>query len=152
MIFRLISCLPLFACLAACDQPPAPEPPLGTSPEPQVEQPIAEPEPVPHAEPEPVPAAEPVVVTKKPAPALSKESPPEQRVTADRPSFEFDLRLPQELLDAIEPGETLELEPLLPAFFGRETESDIRLNGRLIESPEEDRLFDGAELKIEIRR
>lgn len=160
MTLRIASCLLLFFCLAACDQPEQAEqarapavPALSTSETP----PPAEPQPATAAQPAPVPAKkpapiQPATVTGKPATVLSRKMPEEQQVTARQPPFEVDLHLPQELLDALEPYEPLELEPLLPAFFGREPESGVRLNGRLIESPTEERMFDGAELKIEIRR
>jgi hypothetical protein len=144
---RILSSLCLLAVLTACDQSGSPDAPRGQA----SETPVALPVELPPPAPEPAPEPEPVVISKKPQPALSKKPEPEKRVTESQPPFEFDLRLPQELLDAVAPGETLELEPLLPAFFGRPTESNIRLNGRLIESPDEERLFDGAEVRIEIR-
>lgn len=150
---RFIPCLLLLACLAACDRAdgPASQAPAAPAETPAVSVPASAPAAEPAAALEPV--AEPAVVTdtKKPAPALSRKTPKPQ-LTARSAPIEYDLHLPQELLDAIESYEPLELEPLLPAFFGREAESDIRLNGRLLESPTEDRMFDGAELKIEIRR
>lgn len=157
MTRRLAPCLLLFVWLTACDQTPEPDSPSlpaapkVTAPAPPPEPPKDPPRPAPQPAPKPAPRP-PVTVTQKPAPALSRKVPEEQQVTPRQPPFEFDLHLPQELLEAVEPYEPLELEPLLPAFFGREAENDIRLNGRLIESPTEERLFDGAELKIEIRR
>lgn len=161
MTRRLAPCLLLFVWLAACDQTPEPDSPRVPAP-PRVENPSAAAPPT--AKPEPPPKPAPVLAPKPQAPAIVVKQPPEPKVplarkapedpqvTARQPPLELDLHLPQELLDAIEPYEALELEPLLPAFFGREDEEGIRLNGRLIESPTEERLFDGAELKIEIRR
>lgn len=144
MTLRLVTCLFLIAGLAACDPRQAPDAPPEPAPEVPVDQP-AEPQPAPESAPEPAP--QPVATTK-----LARPKPQRQEVAASPAPAEFDLQLPQELLEVVEPGEPLTLEPLLPALFGRHSESDIRLNGRLIESPTPDRMFDGAELKIEIRR
>lgn len=87
-----------------------------------------------------------VTPAKKPTPAANVRPEPEV--------FEvprLDLSVSQELLDALELGQPLPPEPLLPPLLGREAAQDFRLNGRLIMSDEEDRMFDGAELRLEFK-
>lgn len=145
MSVRVLCCLLLIAGLAACEQSTAPEAPPSAATQPAGEQ-LAKP-----LQPE-APAVQPVPVVVKPAPAALKTPDREQKATRVQPPFQVDLHLPPELLEAVEPGEPLKLEPLLPAFFDRPSERDFRLNGRLIESLTEDGAYEGAEFRIEIRR
>ena len=135
----------LAACLllTACDpsEPPRPvEPPVPTP---------STPAPVEPAESPSKPTAE-VPARKPAAPARRRAPEPEVPSIEDHPVL--DLSLPAELVESLEPGESPAANRLLPELFNRRVESDFRLGGRLIESQDEERLFEGAELTLEIRR
>lgn len=93
-----------------------------------------------------------------PSPAMAKvvrgSTEPAQRRPAEEEAElkPLDMSLPAELLEAIEPGEPLRLEPVLPSLFGHEIKRDYRLDGRLIEGSDGEHLVEGAELRLEIRR
>jgi hypothetical protein len=155
--------------------PPAPaesvEPMLADQP---AAAPVAEPVPAPK------PAAEPRRETraappdKAPVAASSKPKATEKPsskavakpVTKPKPRVEplppvkLDLRLPDELVQQLEPGEPLEKlperEPLLPPLFVEKPAEPgpYQLNGRLITNDRDDDYWDsveGAELQIEFR-
>lgn len=82
--------------------------------------------------------------SRAPAQALSAEEEAELKP--------LDMSLPAELLETVEPGEPLRLEPVLPSLFGHEIKRDYRIDGRLIEGSDDEHLIEGAELRLEIRR
>lgn len=92
----------------------------------------------------------------KPPATSSSKAPAKTKAPAQAklevPKLELDLHLHEEMLEPIELGEPLPPTQLLPSLFGNKAQSDFRLNGRLINSEEEDKLFDGAELSFEFRR
>lgn len=155
--------LALALVLSGCEEtaaPPqaAPEPaePAPTPTTQEVEEAPAPPESSPPARKPPASRiAAPVVPSSPPTVAVvpgSKgrtQTPPAEDETELRP---LDLSLPEELLEAVEPGESLQLEPVLPSLFGHDIKRDYRLNGRLIESDNGEHLVEGAELRLEIRR
>ena len=134
--------LALMLALSGCDQPAPPAPPREAAPVAAPPEPPAKPAP----RPEPKSAPRP----KPPESRMAGAAKPAEPPTVALPPL--DLSLPDELLEDLEPGEPLQQEPLLPSLFGREVKRDYRLNGRLIESSDEDHLFEGAELRLEIRR
>lgn len=137
--------------LVACDQAPAPVEPQEQAAAPAQSAP---PSPAP-SEPAPAPVEEKPTPVAKPAPAAApprKKPEPAVKAPVELEPLVLDMRLPEELLEAIEPGEPLQLKPLLPPLFGGEIQSDYHVGGRLIESPDDERMFDGAELRLEIRR
>lgn len=156
--------LALALVLSGCEEnsaPPkaAPEPaeptPASTTQEAE-EAPV-----VPKGSPPPVkkPPESRVANTAAPAsPAVVKVVPSSRESTSALPAEDetelkpLDLSLPEELLETVEPGEPLQLEPVLPSLFGHDIKRDYRLNGRLIESDNGEHLVEGAELRLEIRR
>lgn len=155
--------LALALVLSGCEEtaaPPqaAPEPaePTPTPTTQEVEEAPAPPESSPPArKPAESRVAAPVAPSTPPTVAVAPgskgrtQTPPTEDETVLQP---LDLSLPEELLEAVEPGEPLQLEPVLPSLFGHDIKRDYRLNGRLIESNDGEHLVDGAELRLEIRR
>ena len=127
--------------LAACD---APAPPV--APPPPVEPQAAPAPPAPPAKP---PAAN----------AARRETlrPPQRPAPSAAPAVEepvlLDLSLPEGPFDNLGQGSALAAPaPLLPPLLERPPPSRHQVGGRLIESLDQERLFDGAELRLEMRR
>jgi hypothetical protein len=102
------------------------------------------------------PPVEPKTASLKPSaqrlPAVNITASPAKRPTPKVLEMpELDLSIPEELLETVELGEALPQTPLLPSLFGHQQESDFRLNGRLISSDDEDKMFEGAELSFEFK-
>jgi hypothetical protein len=171
-VFRAMTLALFLGLLTACDEPPKPALPAAM-PQPEAPAPASPAEVAPPAKAAlqpPVTAPEPVAPTraappdKAPAVASSKPRGAETPATRPRPKEEalppvqLDLRLPDELVQRLEPGVPLEVaeQPLLPALFVEKPAelSPYQLNGRLITNDQVDDYWDsveGAELQIEFR-
>lgn len=141
MPIRHLPILLLGLGLAACD---APAPPV--APPPPVEPQAAPAPPAPPAKP---PAAN----------AARRETlrPPQRPAPSAAPAVEepvlLDLSLPEGPFDNLGQGSALAAPaPLLPPLLDRPPPSRYQVGGRLIESLDQERLFDGAELRLEMRR
>ncbi|MDD0842649.1 hypothetical protein [Pseudomonas sp. Gutcm_11s] len=167
--FRVIALTLALGLLAACDDSPKPPAPAKTAPSAEITPPPAATKPAPQSAAVKPPAAEPVKkkepaeVAPKKAPALTVTPAAKPLVKAKPeplPPVKLDLRLPDELVQQLEPGEPLdklpEQPPLLPQLFvEKPTEpGPYQLNGRLITNDKVNDYWEsveGAELQIEFR-
>ncbi len=83
--------------------------------------------------------------------------PPQRPAPSAAPAVEepvlLDLSLPEGPFDNLGQGSALAAPaPLLPPLLDRPPPSRYQVGGRLIESLDQERLFDGAELRLEMRR
>jgi len=113
---------------------------------------------VPPAEPN-KPAVAPKVASK-PAPKLAKQPSTVPVEKTKLPKAQLDLRLPEELVERLEPESQTKgplSEQILPPLFREKTapKSPFQLNGRLITNDREDdywRSVEGAEVQFEFKR
>lgn len=186
--FRAVALPLVLGLLAACDEPPKPPAPIPEPPKTEAaapsEAPAAQPnKPAPEVTSKLVPEVLPVTKpSPRPEPVTTPEeraAPPDKAPTVARviprpaekpaakakakreplPPVKLDLRLPDELVQDLQPGETQENQPeqsLLPPLFVEKPAEPgpYQLNGRLITNDRVDDYWDsveGAELQIEFR-